>query len=398
MLILPLEEARVGMTLAAPVTHPEHPDQDLLKNGYVLEGEVIKRLRDLGITAIYVEYPGLDELDRHIAVNLSPARQKLYSQIKSTVASNQKRTKPGVSYADYYANTRDLILTLMCQGQHPVYIEHMSGMGDHAIAHATTVAHLGLLLGIKLELYLIQQRRRLPPSHAKEVVNIGVAGMLHDMGKLSLPPELQKYNGVYLPETPELTQQWEEHTHKGYDMIKGGVEPSAAAAILHHHQHWDGSGYPTTKYNDGTSATPRESRIHIFARIIAVANLYDRLANSTEGTGRRSNLEVLHLLRTQYAGWCDPTILKMLHMITPPFAPGTMVKLSDETMAVVVDVEPDDPFRPVIKRIVGDDLKLDETRVRLKMPDAPSITHMGKLAVEPYLPGYVGATPALPVA
>lgn len=386
MLIVPIEDAKPGMTLAMPVAHPDHPEQDLLKAGYVLEGDVVKRMTELGVLMLYVDYPGLDDLDKHITVNLSPARQKLYSQIKETVVSNQRRTKPAVSYGDYYTNTRELILTLMCQGQHPVYVEHMAGMGGDAITHATTVAHLGLLLGIKLDSYLIQQRKRLAPSHAKEVVNIGVAGMLHDMGKLGLPPELQKYDGVHLPEKPDELAAWEEHVQKGYDMVRGGVEPSAAAAVLHHHQHWDGTGFPVTRYRDGTTSHPKENRIHIFARIIAVADLYDRLTIAPDGAGRRSNLEVLHLMRTQYASWCDPTVLEKLQAITPPFPPGVMVRLSDDTNAVVVDLNPDDPYKPVVKRIYGTEMQLDDKRVELARGDSPSITHVGKTPVEGLIP------------
>lgn len=386
MLTLPIEEAKPGMTLAAPVTHPEHPDQELLKFGYVLEQEVLKRLRDMGVGMVYVDYPGLEDLDRHLAANLSPARQKLYSQIKDTVVANQRHTKSGVSYTDYYATTRELILTLMSQGQHPIYIEHLSRMGSDSVTHSAAVAHLALMLGIKLETYLIQQRKRLPAHHAKEVVNVGVAGMMHDMGKLSLPPELQRFTCINPPEKPDELEQWQEHTNKGYDLIRGGVEPSAAAAVMHHHQHWDGSGFPVTVYRDGTRATPKETRIHIFARLVAAADLYDRLATPMDKSERRSNLEILHLLDTRYAGWCDPTVLKALKSMVPPFPPGAIVRLSDNTSAVVVEVESDNAYRPTVKRIIGDDMKLEETRLKLSNPDSPTITHVGKTSVEGFIP------------
>jgi HD-GYP domain-containing protein (c-di-GMP phosphodiesterase class II) len=387
VLTLPIEQAKPGMTLAAPVTHPDHPDQDLLKAGYALEPQVIQRLKGMGVGYIYVDYPGLDDLDRHLAVNLSPARQRLYTQIKETIVAGQQRTRPAVSYADYYNTTRELVLTLMSQGQHPVYIEHMSRLGDDAITHSTAVAHLGLLLGIKLQAYLVSQRRRLSPQHAKEVVNIGVAGMLHDMGKLRLPPELQQYNGAHVPKKPDDLLSWQGHVQEGYEMIRSGVEPSAAAAVLHHHQHWDGSGFPAIEHRDGTKSLPSQERIHIFARIVSVADLYDRLATPAElRPARRPNLQVLHLLRTQYASWCDPTVLKALHLITPPFPPGSILMLSDGSNAVVVDIGYHDPYRPLVKRVIGPDLQLDEKRTDLSEPDAPRITHLGKTPVEGLVP------------
>jgi HD-GYP domain-containing protein (c-di-GMP phosphodiesterase class II) len=374
------------MTLAVPVTHPEHPDQDLLKRGYSLEADVIERLRAMGVQHIYVDYPGLDDLDRHMEVNLSPARQTLYSQIKRAVRVGHNTTRPAVAYDDYYSTTRDLITTLLMQGKHPVYLEHLSTMGDDAVSHATAVSHLALLLGIKLETYLISQRKRLPAHHAKEVVNIGVAGMLHDLGKTKLPADLQKYNGLHLPQDPAQLELWQTHAQEGYDMVRQGIEPSAAATVLHHHQHFDGSGFPSIVAGDGRKSTPSGERIHIFARILAAANLYDRVASPPGSRSRRANIEVLHRIRTEYAGWCDPTVYKMLELVAPPFPPALLVKLSDGGSAIVIDVGQPNPYQPIIKRVVGADLTLDDKRVDLSVPGAPRITHVGQTNIESFMP------------
>src|SRR5438105_13402609 len=113
VLIVPIEEAQPGMKLAMHVSHPEQPDHDLLKAGYLLDLKVIGRLRALAIPCVYVDYPGLEDLDRHLAPYLSPARQELYTQIKETITSVEKKTRPSVGFADYYATTRQLIITLL---------------------------------------------------------------------------------------------------------------------------------------------------------------------------------------------------------------------------------------------------------------------------------------------
>lgn len=386
MLIMPTEQAKVGMILAAPVAHPQHPEQDLLKRGYVLEETVLRRLHELGIDFIYIDYPGLDDLDKHLAANLSPQRQKIYQQIKETVVAAQNRTRPAVSYTDYYASTRELIITLLSHGQHPLYLESMCRMGDQAVVHATAVAHLSLLLGLRLEAYLIQQRSRLPAKHAREVVNLGVAGMLHDMGKLTLPQSLQDFTGVQPPENARDLAQWQEHAMQGYELIRRGVEPSAAAAVAHHHQHWDGSGFPLLPARDGANAALTREDIHVFARILSVADLHDRLSGPSPQQPRRTTLEVLHMMRTRYASWCDPVIFKTLESVAPPFPPGATVRLSDGDRAVVIDVDGREPYRPIVKRIVGSDFELSQQRLDLRQPDAPTITHLGKIEVEPFVP------------
>ena len=223
MLIVSLDEARPGMRLAAPVLNPEHPERVLLKNGYELQAAVVQRLRDLAVDTVYVEYPGLDDLDKHLAAHLSPARQAVYAHVKRAIEVGQQNTRAQVNYKDYYACTRDLITTLLTQGQHPVYLDQMNRLGSDAVAHATAVAHLALVLGMKLDQYLVDQRRRLPSHRAKDVVSLGVAGMLHDVGKTRIPEHLRRHTGIDPPEDAAGRDEWEAHARVGYEMVRNGV-------------------------------------------------------------------------------------------------------------------------------------------------------------------------------
>ena len=394
MLIVPLEEARPGMKLAVTVTHPDQPDQELLKVGFELRAEVITRLKQLHVEVVYVDYPDLSDLDRHMAAYLSPARTLVYQQIRDTIAAVQKTAKPCVAFPDYYASTRELVITLIQQGQNAIYLDQMSGkMGANAVAHATAVAHLSLMLGIRLENYLITQRARLSPQHAREVINLGVAGMLHDIGAACLPEEARAYSRVNPPENEALLAEWRTHPQRGYDMIKGGVEPSAAAAVLHHHQHFDGSGFPDMAPTLAGDRRNIGQRIHVFPRIIAVADLYDRLTVGKDGH-RRSNIEILHLMQTKYAGWVDPEIMKIVPAIIPPFPPGMKITLNDGTEAVTVGMRPDSPYRPLVKRIDDPaELKLAPEVIDLTLQSDLQIEKVGGVPVKGMLPPLPAATP-----
>jgi HD-GYP domain-containing protein (c-di-GMP phosphodiesterase class II) len=335
-----------------------------------------------------VDYPGLDDLDKHLAVQLSPERQNTYRQIKETIRANERHAKPTVSYTDYYASTRQLVLTLVSQGQHPIYLDQMARMGDDAVGHATAVAHLSLLLGIKLERYLIDQRHRLPPQHAREVVNLGVAGLLHDMGKLKLTEALRPHHGINPTQDPADMAEWENHPRYSYDLVHDGVEPSAASAVLHHHQHFDGSGFPITQHRDGTHTRLAGERIHVFARILMAADLYDQLTIAARGQKRRSNVEILHLMRTTYGGWIDPEVLKILQAVCPPFPPGSKVQLSDGTNAVIIRVDSAKPYRPMVRRLNNDGATLTDP-INLSETGAPSIYAIGGIPTESFLPAGV---------
>jgi HD-GYP domain-containing protein (c-di-GMP phosphodiesterase class II) len=396
VLIVPLEEARAGMKLAATVTHPEQPDQDLLKAGFELRDDVVARLRQMGVESVYVDYPDLADLDRHMAAYLSPARATVYKQIRDTISAVQKTAKPTVAFPDYYAATRELVITLLQQGQNAIYLDHMSGkLGANAVAHATAVAHLSLMLGLKLESYLISQRSRLAPSHARETVNLGVAGMLHDIGVASLSPAARRLSRVNPPSADEpaaVLAEWRTHPQVGYDMVRGGIESSAASAVLHHHQHFDGSGFPgSAPATAGGEPQNAGQRIHIFPRILAVADLYDRLTVGAGGL-RRQNVEILHLMRTTYAGWLDPEIMKVVPGVIPPFPPGMKVTLSDGTDAVTVGLRVDKPYRPTVKRIV-DAEAMELAHETIELADHPDlhVAKIGGLAVSGMVPEPTGA-------
>jgi HD-GYP domain-containing protein (c-di-GMP phosphodiesterase class II) len=375
------------MKLAVTVTHPDQPGQELLKVGFDLQEDVIDRMRKLGVESVYVEYPDLSDLDKHMAGYLSPARQEIYSHVRDTITSVQKSAKPTVAFADYYAATRELIATLMRQGQNAVYLDHMSGkLGGNAVEHATAVSHLSLMLGLRLEPYLIQQRSRLEPRHARDVINLGVAGMLHDIGLAQLPETVRNYSRVNMPEDHALLAEWQTHAQRGYELIKGGVEPTAAAAVLHHHRHFDGTGFAEHPERKGDPLRNSGQRIHIFARILAVADLYDRLTVG-EGGRRRQNIEILHLMRTKYPSWIDPEIMRVVPSVIPPFPPGMPVTLSDGGRAVTVGIRPDNPYRPMVKRLMDPvDFKLAEEVLDLTLDTSLNVIEVGGVQVEGMTP------------
>lgn len=373
MLIVPLEEAREGMKLAAPVLHPDNPNQQLLRSGYVVDRAIIARMGELGIDFLYVDYPELEALDKHLAVYLSPARQAIYKDIKQSITAAQKQTRAAISYENYCTTTRDLISTLLTQGQNPIYLDQMSRQGGDTVAHAAAVAHLSLLLGLKLEQYLIDQRSRLSPQRARDVVNLGVAAMLHDLGLSKLPEALQRFSDVEPPEDEAQQREWQTHSRIGYDLIHNDVEATAAAAVYQHHQHFDGSGFPELKSNDGLRGTMAGERIHVFARIIMCANLYDRLSSPREGKGRRSNSQILKLMGTTYAGWCDPAIMKVLQTICPPYPPGCRVQLASGERAVVVEVNPNKPLLPIVRLLGPDNWTMVGEPIDLSQSGAPKL-------------------------
>lgn len=95
------------------------------------------------------------------------------------------------------------------------------------------------------------------------------AGILHDVGKLGVPTRVLRKDG---PLTPEERRVIELHPEYGHEIVRGiGFLGEARAAILHHHERLDGSGYPY-------GLTGRE--IPEFARVVAVADAFDAMTST----------------------------------------------------------------------------------------------------------------------
>jgi putative two-component system response regulator len=97
-----------------------------------------------------------------------------------------------------------------------------------------------------------------------------VAAPLHDVGKIGLPDSILLKPGRL---TPEERQVMERHAVVGHDILAGSSSEliqRAAEIALHHHEQWDGSGYPHRLAGDA---------IPLWARIAAVADVCDALAS-----------------------------------------------------------------------------------------------------------------------
>ncbi|MFF7794122.1 HD domain-containing phosphohydrolase [Streptomyces sp. NPDC007991] len=127
------------------------------------------------------------------------------------------------------------------------------------------------------------------------------AGILHDVGKLGVPTRLLRKDG---PLTPEERRVIELHPEYGHEMVRGiGFLGEARAAVLHHHERLDGTGYP---YGLVGSQIPES------ARVVAVADAFDAMT-STRSYSRARPVEVaLAELKRCSGSQFDPVMVAAL--------------------------------------------------------------------------------------
>jgi diguanylate cyclase (GGDEF)-like protein len=124
-----------------------------------------------------------------------------------------------------------------------------------------------------------------------------LAGSLHDLGKLAIPEEILRKPGP-LTDPERLVLQ--RHPEIGHRMLESlGVDP-VAEWVLHHHERWDGTGYPERLCGE---------EIPLGARIIFVADAYDAMTSDRAYRGRLTPREAIEELERCSGTQFDPEIV-----------------------------------------------------------------------------------------
>ncbi|MEM8781287.1 MAG: HD domain-containing phosphohydrolase [Planctomycetota bacterium] len=361
MLRVDATKLRPGMTLALPVMHPQTPSQTLLKTGFTLSEAAITRLRDFKIRTVWVRAPGMAFLEKHVHPEVMAAQSAVFTEIAGAFEAAQRSAAPKLPIADYTDAVTNLIRQCLEQPTAAMFVGDLHHAGDDQLRHASGVAYLSLLMGLKLDGYLVQSRKHVRPDRAKDVKNLGIGAMLHDIGVTRLDADDRD---AFLKHGDDDHAGWRQHPALGFQMVRGQVEPTAATVVLHHHQRADGSGYA-----GGEHPTLSGESIHIYARIAGVADQFDRLRRPP-GLPEQPVAFALHaMMMPAMRQRFDETVLQALLRVVPPFAPGSRLLLSDGTAAVAVAPHDDAPCRPTIQAVASLDA-LDDPDAE---PDGPLI-------------------------
>lgn len=191
-----------------------------------------------------------------------------------------------------------------------------------------------------------------------DIINaISLAGLMHDIGKSRLPPELL-HKPFRLP--PAKYELYKEHTSLGAQLLKGrpDIGESVIAGVLEHHERCDGSGYP---------ARLQAEDIHPYAKIIAIADRYDE-----ELTINLNPDIVVSPYTSLEKVWDEITRFDVKGCVTfmdnmTNFLSGNIVALSDKRQGRVVYINKEWPSRSMVQMENGDVLDLmDEGSPRIQ--------------------------------
>jgi HD-GYP domain-containing protein (c-di-GMP phosphodiesterase class II) len=235
---------------------------------------------------------------------------------------DQLKVRPQSATTQSLALVTGLVDDMMGHGESSIRLLS-EGMGDKSAMHPVNVTIISLLLGKTMALT------------QAELLDLGIAAFLHDMGKIRLPDRVRLLDENFSTAEYKLYQ---EHVMEGVALAKAmSLTLGARQAIAQHHELMDGSGFPTRAKGDSLST---------IAKILALVNRYDTLCNPGRPVAAITPHEALSLIFAQLRNRYDPVTLSAFIRMMGVYPPGSVVQLVDERFAIVVSVNSTRPLKP----------------------------------------------------
>lgn len=214
-------------------------------------------------------------------------------------------------------------------------LHNMRQVDDSTYAHSINVALISRMMGKWLEL----------PEDDLDVLT--TAGLLYDIGKCMIPVEILQKPG---PLTADEYDEVKKHTILGTELLEHqNLDSRIKTTALLHHERCDGSGYPMRYKTD---------QIPYFAKIIAIADVYDAMTSDRCYRKGLCPFEVITIFEREGFVKFDPTCLfTFLTHIIDTFM-GNCVLLNDGSFGKIIFINKQSLSRPVIRTAANEYLDL----------------------------------------
>ncbi|MFN3860610.1 MAG: HD-GYP domain-containing protein [Roseateles sp.] len=195
-----------------------------------------------------------------------------------------------------------------------VSLARLKTKDDYTYMHSVAVC--GLMVALA-------RHMGLPDEQVREA---GLAGLLHDVGKMQMPLEVLNKPGALTDAEFSIMRS---HPERGWELLKdsANVPASALDVCLHHHEKMDGTGYPHKLAGE---------QISLFARMGAVCDVYDAITSTRPYKSAWDPAGSLQRM-SQWQGQFDPVVFQAFVKSIGIYPTGTLVRLKSGRLAVVVE-------------------------------------------------------------
>lgn len=354
MRLVSIHNCHLGMVVAKTI----YTEQGLIliAEGTMLTERAIELLKKRNIPFLYVEDERLkdievtDNIPVELRVETINTINEVYEQL-SMENSKKSRTFEGISIEKLKLTLKDLMNEIKSKNNVINLLADIFSYDSYTFSHSTNVTLYTLAMAIQLGFT------------EKQLMEIGIGSMLHDIGKRKIPKEILHKKGKLTKEEYELIQL---HPEYGFHMLRN--EPSipllSAHCALQHHEKIDGTGYPQGLKGD---------EIHYYSKILAVADVFDALTSDRPYRKAMLPHEAMEVLYAETFTHFDPKYVKVFQQSVATYPVGITVMLNTGETGVVVDYHKNYPNRPTVRIITDEHGNELEKPYDLELIKHPSI-------------------------
>jgi len=322
MLRLMADNIKPGMKLARDICTVD--GRTILVAGVIITEKQIDVLRKWQINSIYVTNPILEIPEVGEAIQ-EKTRKKVAKAIEK-IFDSAENTRLYSLDGEQRALVKSIIEDVVGSKLVLVHLAQISRHQDDGLTHAVNVAILSTITAMAMSDY-----------NRDNLYVLAIGALLHDIGKIFVPKDLFKKEDP----TVEDLEIIRNHTNYGFEVLRRLENFSLVAAhiALQHHENHNGSGFPDKKKGE---------EIHLFARIVAIADRFDNLV-----AGGLKMHTAYEAIATGNEIFFDPKITEAFLSRIAVYPVGTFVRITEGNIGIITQVVPKMQHRPKV-RVIAD--------------------------------------------
>lgn len=336
MRLVPVALSLTDAVLARPVL--DEKGMILVGAGVKLSERMITRLKQLGVSSLYIEDKRTDDIVITDAISDETRRaavNTVYNSMLQLAESDRgarRASRPQIG-RDVSKVFQDILADLKANKGSLIQLASIFTADGYLYHQSVNTAILATAMGLA------------KGYGAKELTELGMGALLHDIGCTKVPTDLLNKPGVYSEIEFETVKK---HTEWGYEMLKDqdGVSLLSAHVALQHHERVNGTGYPRNL---------KGNEIHEYAKIVAICDVYEALTSKRFHREAFLPHEALEFIMAGSSSLFDHQMVLLFAKNIAVYPVGMTVKLNTNETAVVTKLNPEYPQRPVVRLLTNED-------------------------------------------